>query len=171
MSYQASSGLKLQIQILGPLQHWQSRWLRSPISWLHRNIPAICKYHNYNIFSSQSTTLPRLPQRSEIFWVWLLNRFITKKMLFLNSGCFYVCDLRVTDISHLVGNSKDILYKGHPPIYHRFGYSGELWHDFIFCLLWISSHNHSDMVNDIISDMVSILRRDKPVSTHINLGN
>lgn len=152
-----------------------SEWFRCPVARIGRNIPVTGKNHNYNIVSPESTTMPRLPRPQEVpstfwsnLWLWLLNWCVPKKMFLLNSGYFYICDFRAIDIWHVVRNSK-IFYTKQPSIYHRLSNSGKLQYDFISCLVWISSHNHSDMVNDIIDDRINTLRMDKPIDVHVNL--
>lgn len=108
---------------------WQSKWFRPLISGIGGNIPAIGKYHNYNILSPESTLLPRLPNPEctstfwSILWLGLLNWFIPKKMFLFISSDFYVYDLIPIDLWHLVENSKDVLYKGQSPVCHRIGTS------------------------------------------------
>ena len=152
-----------------------SEWFRCPAARIGRNIPVTGKTHNYNIVSPESTTLSMLPHPQEVpstfwsnLWLWLLNWFVPKKMFLLNSGYFYICDFRAIDIWHVVRNSK-MFYTKQSSIYHRLSKSGKLQYDFISCLVWISSHNHSDMVNDIIDDRINTLRMDKPIDVHMNL--
>lgn len=154
---------------------------RCPVAGIGRNSPAIGKCYNHNIVSPESKSSPELFQGFlalrytstfwNILWFQLLNWFISKEMFSLNSGCFSICDLRAVDIWPVVGKSKIFYTKDNPPhpIRQRLSNSGELQCDFICYLVWLSSHKHSDMVNDIIRNRVNTFRMDKPINAHINV--
>lgn len=89
-------------------------------------------------------------------------------MFLLSSGCFYICgsEQLTSDISQL--NSNNSLYKDNLPFVTD-SITVEISTQFHLWSTLDISRIIKDLGNDLISHMVNIPGKDKPISVHINL--
>lgn len=89
-------------------------------------------------------------------------------MFLLSSGCFYICgsEQLTSDISQL--NSNNSLYKDNLPLVTD-SITVEISTQFHLWSTLDISPIITDLGNDLISHMVNIPGKDKPISVHINL--